>query len=1077
KDGKWSALTPEDKEDVKRKSVVENTEEALKTLQGKFDEMASLMKWKYGNPKHQLEKFRKELTELLTKPGFNISDYEVIVKAYSLNMNENTPIMKERKILVNEWCRINLFGQSDNNFWVYEEEKKDEDKEDKPEDADKPPETNSPSEEKTEETPPGVQAKEEPEVKAIRLLEANPGSSHLRIRANVGVFCEEMSSLQVSTGTVLEAKTLLNELTALKDEHQVLIPNTKSMNEAVADLIREATPQVDASKVTADGEQGLDSEMCQEQEQEQEQVVDKGPGDEPDDRTFTDFGDTVQWQVSDLLKDAGRKKLFKDAGTFHSMKDFVPQGGQIDGHIVKALKFDVNVYLSSNYAEKKLKQEATDGAHKRRLPNAVLLLYVKNGKDGCWAILNMAEAETLRMWMLNTSSRGGSPAGSMGIVTTRGEWLTKPVDDKELIIKPEVRDPLREGKAPLRAAAPLVFSRFFNWEVYYDEQELVTLVTVLKPIPDEEERKLWLQAVRQARRRDRKEIKQTVLEQAVKIEDPRKLESVRQGMKALRKYLEKYPDTDAAFKDLDVNGDHFIDRKEFKKAFADSTLDKTQLNRLFDHFDASKDKQLDLREFLQALSLKELSVKDRVKQMLGDQSEGQSSGMKKATGFERDDGDGTWCRTSIKLLGHKVIATRARRGLGALISTSREDLNPGELQVVCGASAYFIGGCVISCAVGGVATVAPSGITVRQKDRVAVFFEVTVMEAPPGSTCSVGIATAQFAQSENVQRVGEDAHSWGVGGLGRTPAKLHDRHSDSFGSPAWSPGTVVGVLVDLQNEQKAALRFFLNGEELQKAEFSNIPLAGDGVVVPVFTVEYGAKLYVNWGNEKLRYRPPSLDSSVLTVSQLANLDIDGKVRKRDLKEGSDKLGKMLLGADLNNQGFIKNYVKWVVQEESEGLYSVRLDTKFAWMGCAPEPIYLHGMLLTTGRWYYEVEISETPGNFFKLTAGYADARCDGKPKDQYGHFGVGEVPGSWGMDVADTELAGDGKPACFLHMEGNDYEAKQGDIYGFEADIDNATIAIHYRGIAEVPPKVGLAFVKVPFQGGLRPIIGFGRGN
>ncbi|CAK0898463.1 unnamed protein product, partial [Prorocentrum cordatum] len=1073
----------EEKEAEVDKVIVEDPAEALKQLESKFDDMAMLLKCPHGNPKTILDRFRKELTELLTKPGFKTTCYHVLDMAYEEQMNESKPILKERKKLLNEWCKVMLLAQQENTAWLFEEEKEEEEEEEKEgnkEGSENTPETDKPPGEEKDDASPeaGVEL---PDVKernvALKLLKDNPDSSHIRLCANVGVFCEELSSLQVSSEVKQETRTLFHELTELKNEHEMLIP--EHMKKVIADLMQDAQPK-STSKATPDGDEGLDSEMCQEQEQEQEQQIEQGPDTEPDNRKFADMGDTLQWKASSLLNGQDRKKLFSDrtscppttgakpVATFHNMKDFTPQGGKISGKSICPLKIDTNLYISPNYAEKELKQDAAAGELKRRLPNASVLLYVKNGREGCWAILSLLEAETLRAWMLGAGAQGDAAAASMGLVTSSGTWLTQPVGEKELIVSPEVRDPLSEGRAPLSAAAPLVFTRAFNWEVYYDEQELVTLITVMRPTPDEGDRARWFQAVRDGRRRDRKEAKQTVLEQAIKTEDPKKLEIIRKGMKVIRLHVEKFPDSEAAFKELDADGNGSLDRQEFKQAFSDSGLDQAELSKIFSHFDANGDRQLNLREFLRALSMKEMSPKERVRRQMAEHGAATSSGARRAAVAERDDSSAT----AIKLLGHKVVARKAQRGLGALAAVSEECV-AGEFQVVCGASACFIGSRVISCAVGGVVSVAPSGIQLRQKDRMAAFFEVTLMEGPPGSACSVGIATPKFAVEEKVQRIGDDQHSFGVCGFGRTPAKLQNGSSEIFDAPPWSPGTVLGVLVDLSNDQKTVLRYFVNGVELREAEFSSIDLGGEEYVCPVFTVEFGAKLYVNWGDQTLRYRPPTLDQQVLTVHQVISLEKDAQVREKDGKENT---GKMRIAEARNNPDYWAHLQKFHVEEESEGNIAVRVELAYSWLPVYPEPFFLHGMLLTTGKWYYEVEVTALTSRFFKLTAGFADPRCDGKPESCYSHFSVGSTEGGWGLDVADTELAGDGEEASFLHMEGNDYEGQKGDVYGFEANLEEGSITVHYRGVSDPPPRLGTAFVKVPFQGGLRPMVGVGRG-
>jgi hypothetical protein len=87
----------------------------------------------------------------------------------------------------------------------------------------------------------------------------------LRLRACVDVFREQMTQLQVSGETSLVAETLAKRMGTLIEAHQILCIDSAPKMEALRNEVIAAH-----SKPKKGGEEGegLDSEMCQEQEQE-----------------------------------------------------------------------------------------------------------------------------------------------------------------------------------------------------------------------------------------------------------------------------------------------------------------------------------------------------------------------------------------------------------------------------------------------------------------------------------------------------------------------------------------------------------------------------------------------------------------------------------------------------------------------------------------------------------------------------------------------------------------------------------------------------------------------------------------
>ncbi|CAK0885167.1 unnamed protein product [Prorocentrum cordatum] len=558
----------------------EDATEAVKVVDERMDEiLRKCILVHREDPKSAVQRTKREMHDLLTKDTIVARNHLVYTYAMKNNINQSKAILKERKKLLNEYCKLSLIGEEDTPNFLFQDEQE----AGKTLESSKDPKKPDESENKADVEPPADSIV--PEPKALQLLKASPGSPHLLLRASVEAFCEEMSALQVSAKIDLLPRTLDRQLSDLKREYEKL--SREEMMGVVNDLVRQAKPKV-GPKDCKEGNQSLDSEMCQEQEQEQEKEEQIEGEDEKENRQFMDLPELTQWSASGMYQ--GSANLMKDR--FFPLKDLVPQFASKGGKAVPKLQIETDLLLSSNFAEKELKEDVKDGVSKRRLPNASVLLYLKHGSRGSWIILGLAEAESLRTWILATHQ-----SDRMGLVTTCGQWLTAPVEN--LTMRPELKDPmLTDGMPPLSTGAPLVFTRFFNCEVHFDELQLVSLVNVLSrnPISAREE---WLQAVREGRRRDRKDIKHTVAEQAIHTKDAEALQAIRRGIQVIREDIRtRFGEIEYAFRKLKKEEDDFLDRKDFMDAFSKTSLTQqdSDLQKVYNHVDSSGDGLIELQE-------------------------------------------------------------------------------------------------------------------------------------------------------------------------------------------------------------------------------------------------------------------------------------------------------------------------------------------------------------------------------------------------------------------------------------------------------------------------------------------------
>ncbi|CAK0885169.1 unnamed protein product [Prorocentrum cordatum] len=119
-------------------------------------------------------------------------------------------------------------------------------------------------------------------------------------------------------------------------------------------------------------------------------------------------------------------------------------------------------------------------------------------------------------------------------------------------------------------------------------------------------------------------------------------------------------------------------------------------------------------------------------------------------------------------------------------------------------------------------------------------------------------------------------------------------------------------------------------------------LASRPFAVPVVTVECGAKVYVNWGDQRFRCRPPGLGVHI-TLHKYISLQLDADLRD---KEGRECVGEFVKveGADTNIFGIKQN---WYVKPSNGD--DRRCSISFEGFLFKDQPFILSSMLVTTGR--------------------------------------------------------------------------------------------------------------------------------
>lgn len=1065
-------------------SAASELEQALAMVEAKKDQITAMIKYCDGeDPLVTVKKCMEELKCLLIKGPVDTSNSRTCSCFYFCLFNDldwRKVILKQRKRVVDYYCKIHVIGAGEGFIFGTRSDKDlEEEEEEKPNEEEKEEKEQNADEEETkkeEEKELDAEIVDDPRAMEQFRDMKTPRPPVLVLRASVDIFREEMSQLLLSTETSLVPDTLYKRIKGLAEFHRPLCP-VGSEEITRLDGLVEAARQQECAKAGDEGD-NLESEMCQEQEQEQEQEKEQDPGGNQDDREFIEMDEMKPWRIDCLNKwtsqdhpmvgksSSTQRSKFEKTPTqrdepeppfFYPIKDFVPQPGKD----IPKLKVWDSLALSKNVSPCQFDKALLEGKKLRRLPNVFVILYMATKPHGTWVNVTLSEAETIRLWrnemcMFEGSYEEMDP--KVGLLTTSGLWLTKPVRFLPLTDSSSAEPTVLPEEA-LSSYTPVAFMRFFNAAFSFNNEEVVELMDLVAGNSCEAREK-WIDAVLQARRRDRSTIIGTTAHKIVEMQTPLDLRQVSEALKKVSaKIRDRFPDTASVFQFLDENGDGRLQACEFKKGMKnlDSSLSDKTIQMMLEYMDKDQTGLVDMKELITSLGSDKSDMSYRVKQLIKElDKEIDPEGTTQSANTTGHLGPNTIQRKEVETIKRKTV-----RGLKAVLATGGD---PGTLQLVCGHSACFHSDTVVSCRAGGQASVAPAGF--RLTGDFAFYFEATLVEVQPSGSCIIGIASPDFGAEEGINSVGDDAHSWGVCGFGRRPFKRHGikrpgNKIETIAGERWATGSVLGLLIDIKI---GAIRLFVDGIE-QDTRWCKLPLNEKPFIVPVFTIENGIKVELNWGAQLLRYKPPDTfkypprsNAEKVTIEQYQRLLADKALRSGPFN-------------GVNPDGTIGEIVRVVDPRRSSNSWQVDKVGPHVYEITAPDGWYnsttflLCGMVLTSGCWYYEIEFLEL-GRYYSFLAGWGDANCNGLPGPEDWMFRVG-MAHSWAFDLSEFTLWNDRKNLMFPHMTLVDAELAVGDVIGCLVDVDKGSCYFSYRGSFE--PPAGLAFQKMQFVGGFRP--------
>ena len=354
------------------------------------------------------------------------------------------------------------------------------------------------------------------------------------------------------------------------------------------------------------------------------------------------------------------------------------------------------------------------------------------------------------------------------------------------------------------------------------------------------------------------------------------------------------------------------------------------------------------------------------------------------------------------------------------------------------------------------------------------YFEIEILRASASGGVCIGLVSERFNAAGEKNGVGDDAFGWGISSSGTK----HRGEIHSIGnSTPWKDGDVIGCQLDCSG--RSEIRFTRNGQLMQAGGASFSGVRGDIGLCPALTIDCGFLGYFNLGKYGFRYAPASSVASVHAYIQEKQAAV--------FRESATSAGEV---KPINNGRAVR--VKRVPVPSSASAHApevgfnwkVDRGLEFACATLAPS-----GVLLTAGKWYFEVHFDKNVLRFGEICIGVCDTAFGTREAiGRYDTLGVDKH--SWGLSVGPWCVPGllkhsnceqrFGAEPAFGRCAGNlsglvigcAIDADVGTIHytmGWSSDVDTN----HYtmNGEDRELPYCALAFEGVQAVGGMRPAI------
>ena len=383
----------------------------------------------------------------------------------------------------------------------------------------------------------------------------------------------------------------------------------------------------------------------------------------------------------------------------------------------------------------------------------------------------------------------------------------------------------------------------------------------------------------------------------------------------------------------------------------------------------------------------------------------------------------------------------------------------GELSLVAGTHVELSASNLLTTRSGTAVTVCPRGILLRPNSGLWYFELVVQRASSSGGTTCVGVVSEQFTASSTA--VGTDAHGWGLSQRGLRHRGLLHNESASTAQGQWLDGDVLGCLVDTGRSE---LRFSRNGQELQAGAASFTEVRGQIGLCPALTIDCGFLGFLNLGDNRFRHQP--LDEGVMPVhafvqrQRIAKYIASSSIDSSSCTAATAVAPQMQMRARSNQQSV--SIQRWPLDSPEDGTFRLARSKPFCWGLPTVSPV---GVLMTWGKWYFEVELPEE--GYGKVFIGAHDTQF--KMSDAWSSLGSDKH--SWAIEVGPWA-----RPCLLVHMDKQQawhsaFKLLQHGTIGCAIDADAGTIRYAVRDRVSDAIVCEYAFEGVEFAGGLIPSV------
>jgi len=677
----------------------------------------------------------------------------------------------------------------------------------------------------------------------------------------------------------------------------------------------------------------------------------------------------------------------------------------------------------------------TGRMHRSDLPRRLKNVYAvatwslkQQGSLHTTLIVSLAEAETLR----RAISGGQLPNLAIGIQTLEGLWLTQ---------IPSVQRNGDGGEDVLgqMSEQDLQCARFFNNDTTYSDKQVIGILKAMTKIPPKT-RRAFFEEVMRGRRRSRVSWEGTNVAKVFSYPNEEVLLSLRAITLKIRNAISReYSSLVEAFKAFDSNHDGWLSQDEVSRAFSSLSieLEPSKLVQLMQHADQNDDGFLNLREFAAHFAVdidpdSDISIPDRrdergKRKVEGKKRRTEKKGLIQTLAMVADTKEvsagGPVGSQGSDVATKMRVKTLKSLGRPLLLNQCRVDFGYDSIVRTTGKDSPLI---------------TFQGISVTRGKH---YYEIEIVQSGVGF---VGWGDERFAGNQ----VGDDDHSFAMAGhLGQLWVSGKELSSGEKSSlPKWEAGDVLYCMIDAAD---CIISFTLNGEWEKAVSLSpsSCPtLSSARSFSPLISFDESLVFKLNSGQYRPKYPVPS-GTGYRSLSRW----VRHKMAEMYAAEAAPRFGN-LVPHSAKQEVTIE---KWTVRPDAQFAERVKEGASEEMRSIFPS-VRLGGVLLTSGKWYYEVGVLN-PG---VGQLGWVDVEFWAASREG---VGVGDDKHSWAYD---------GNRRCKWHAQkeikwGGKQSWKYGDVIGCACDLINRTISFSLNG--KMDGGMGVAFSNVPFAGGVTP--------